>query len=32
MSHNELRASWIKEGTIGLGTGIFYGLTSVTVG
>ncbi len=32
MSHNEQRAHWFKEGAIGLGTGILYGLTSVVVG
>lgn len=32
MSHNETRSHWLKEGAIGLGTGILYGLTSVVVG
>ena len=32
MSHNEVRSHWFKEGAIGLGTGILYGLTSVVVG
>jgi hypothetical protein len=32
MSHNEVRSHWLKEGAIGLGTGILYGLTSVVVG
>ncbi|KAI8618071.1 mitochondrial carrier domain-containing protein [Chytriomyces sp. MP71] len=32
MAHSEKRAHWLKEGAIGLGTGILYGVTSVTVG
>uniref|UniRef100_T1J5Q7 Mitochondrial carrier protein n=1 Tax=Strigamia maritima TaxID=126957 RepID=T1J5Q7_STRMM len=32
MTHNEERVHWIKEGAIGLGVGVLYGLTSVCVG
>jgi solute carrier family 25 carnitine/acylcarnitine transporter 20/29 len=32
MTHNEERAHWLKEGALGLSTGILYGLTSVAVG
>ncbi|KAJ3296495.1 hypothetical protein HDU79_006520 [Rhizoclosmatium sp. JEL0117] len=32
MAHNEERGHWTKEGVIGLGTGILYGITSVSVG
>jgi len=32
MTHNEERAHWIKEGAIGLGVGVLYGLTNVCVG
>ncbi|KAL5475463.1 hypothetical protein EMCRGX_G025282 [Ephydatia muelleri] len=32
MTHNEKRAVWWKEGLFGLGTGVLYGFTSVTVG
>jgi hypothetical protein len=32
MSHNEKRTHWVKEGALGLGTGILYGLSSVVVG
>ncbi|XP_064627000.1 uncharacterized protein LOC135487308 [Lineus longissimus] len=32
MTHNEERSHWVKEGTIGLGVGILYGVTNVCVG
>ncbi|KAK6188766.1 hypothetical protein SNE40_004878 [Patella caerulea] len=32
MTHNEERTHWIKEGVIGLGVGVLYGLTNVCVG
>ncbi|GAB1610652.1 mitochondrial ornithine transporter 2-like [Argonauta hians] len=32
MTHNEIRSHWFKEGAIGLGVGVLYGLTSITVG
>uniref|UniRef100_A0A1I8FKP0 Transmembrane transport n=1 Tax=Macrostomum lignano TaxID=282301 RepID=A0A1I8FKP0_9PLAT len=32
MTHNEKRAHWLKEGGIGLGVGILYGVTNVVVG
>jgi hypothetical protein len=32
MTHNEKRQHWLKEGAIGLGTGVLYGVTSVLVG
>jgi hypothetical protein len=32
MTHNEKRTHWVKEGAIGLGTGILFGLTNVCVG
>ena len=32
MTHNEKRTHWFKEGAIGLGTGILFGLTNVVVG
>ncbi|KAJ3235598.1 hypothetical protein HDU81_000298 [Chytriomyces hyalinus] len=32
MAHSEKRAHWLKEGVIGMGTGILYGVTSVSVG
>lgn len=32
MTHNEKRQHWLKEGAIGLGTGVLYGITSVAVG
>ncbi|XP_067677827.1 mitochondrial substrate carrier family protein S-like [Haliotis asinina] len=32
MTHNEERAGWIKEGAIGLGVGVLYGVTNVCVG
>ncbi|XP_078657745.1 uncharacterized protein LOC144903474 [Branchiostoma floridae x Branchiostoma belcheri] len=32
MTHNEDRTHWLKEGLIGLGVGVLYGTTSVTVG
>lgn len=32
MSHDELRTHWVKEGLIGLGTGVLYGITNVAVG
>jgi solute carrier family 25 carnitine/acylcarnitine transporter 20/29 len=32
MTHNEKRGHWLKEGAIGLSTGILYGMTSVAVG
>ncbi|XP_033101488.1 mitochondrial substrate carrier family protein L-like [Anneissia japonica] len=32
MTHNEERAHWLKEGAIGLGVGVLYGVTSVCVG
>jgi len=32
MSHNENRSHWFKEGAIGFGTGVLYGLTNVSVG
>lgn len=32
MSHDEKRTVWWKEGLFGLGTGVLYGFTSVTVG
>jgi hypothetical protein len=27
MTHNEKRQHWLKEGAIGLGTGVLYGIT-----
>jgi hypothetical protein len=27
MTHNEKRQHWLKEGAIGLGTGVLYGVT-----
>jgi len=32
MTHNEKRSHWVKEGGIGLATGILFGLTNVVVG
>ena len=32
MTHNEKRTHWVKEGAIGLGTGILFGVTNVVVG
>ncbi|XP_038048376.1 solute carrier family 25 member 48-like [Patiria miniata] len=32
MTHNEARGHWFKEGAIGLGVGVLYGVTSVCVG
>ncbi|KAK7488460.1 hypothetical protein BaRGS_00020245, partial [Batillaria attramentaria] len=32
MTHNEQRAHWIREGVIGLGVGVLYGVTTVVVG
>lgn len=32
MSHNEKRTHWLKEGGIGLATGILFGITNVVVG
>uniref|UniRef100_A0A0K8RE13 Putative mitochondrial carnitine-acylcarnitine carrier protein n=1 Tax=Ixodes ricinus TaxID=34613 RepID=A0A0K8RE13_IXORI len=32
MTHNEERTHWIKEGAIGLGVGVLYGVTNVCVG
>jgi len=32
MTHNEQRSSWLREGSIALGTGLLYGVTSVVVG
>ncbi|XP_076440697.1 mitochondrial substrate carrier family protein S-like [Babylonia areolata] len=32
MTHNEERAHWIREGAIGLGVGVLYGVTNVVVG
>ncbi len=32
MSHNEERTHWLKEGAIGLGIGVIYGVTVVVVG
>lgn len=32
MTHNEKRTHWVKEGGIGLATGILFGLTNVVVG
>ncbi|XP_052067675.1 uncharacterized protein LOC127706971 [Mytilus californianus] len=32
MTHNEERAHWVKEGVIGLGVGVLYGVTNVCVG
>ncbi|XP_022087227.1 mitochondrial arginine transporter BAC2-like isoform X2 [Acanthaster planci] len=32
MTHNEARTHWFKEGAIGLGVGVLYGVTSVCVG
>jgi len=32
MTHNEERTHWIKEGAIGLGVGVCYGVTNVMVG
>lgn len=32
MSHNEKRSHWVKEGAIGLTTGILFGVTNVIVG
>ena len=31
MTHNEKRSTWIREGMIGLGTGIVFGVTVVAV-
>lgn len=31
MTHNEPRAHWVKEGAIGLGIGVIYGVTVVGV-
>ncbi|KAH7971522.1 hypothetical protein HPB49_025398 [Dermacentor silvarum] len=32
MTHNEERTHWFKEGAIGLGVGVLYGVTNVCVG
>jgi len=32
MSHNEQRTHWLKEGAIGLGIGVIYGVTVVAIG
>ncbi|KAH7935718.1 hypothetical protein HPB52_012961 [Rhipicephalus sanguineus] len=32
MTHNEQRTHWFKEGAIGLGVGVLYGVTNVCVG
>ena len=32
MTHNEKRTTWIKEGGIGLATGVLFGLTNVVIG
>lgn len=32
MTHNEKRSHWLKEGAVGLGVGVLYGLTSICVG
>lgn len=32
MSHNEKRTNWFKEGAIGLGVGVAFGVTVVAVG
>lgn len=32
MTHNEARAHWFKEGAIGLGVGVLYGITNTCVG
>ncbi|XP_076101878.1 putative mitochondrial 2-oxodicarboxylate carrier isoform X1 [Mytilus galloprovincialis] len=32
MTHNEERGHWVKEGVIGLGVGVLYGVTNVCVG
>ncbi|XP_064477054.1 mitochondrial substrate carrier family protein L-like isoform X1 [Ornithodoros turicata] len=32
MTHNEERSHWFKEGAIGLGVGVLYGLTNTCVG
>jgi solute carrier family 25 carnitine/acylcarnitine transporter 20/29 len=32
MTHNEPRTTWLRDGLIGLGTGILYGTTSVLTG
>lgn len=32
MTHNETRAHWLREGGIGLGVGILYGVTNVAAG
>jgi hypothetical protein len=32
MTHNEKRSHWLREGAIGLGTGICFGVTVVAVG
>lgn len=32
MTHNEKRSHWLKEGGIGLATGILFGVTNVVVG
>lgn len=32
MTHNEIRTYWLKEGAIGLGVGVLYGVTNVAVG
>jgi hypothetical protein len=31
MTHNEPRSHWVREGMIGLGTGIVFGVTVVAV-
>lgn len=32
MTHNEKRSHWVREGAIGLGVGILYGVTNTCVG
>ena len=32
MTHNEKRSTWIRESMLGLGTGVFYGISVVAVG
>ncbi len=32
MTHNEQRGHWLKEGALGLTTGVLYGISSVAVG
>lgn len=32
MTHTEHRTTWLKDGAIGLGTGVLFGVSSVAVG